>query len=320
MSAQVKALVEKFMPDFPVRHCGKVFTDTTQFMDINYGDVIQLAGKHYLVLKDESERRFGMEDPKFWVKRCRVLETGERKILKLVFHERFPIKIGEFEIQCYRSPTKESRILDLVHGDMRFMQGVTRFDREGNVVRILDIVQGRQVDKHVFNIKADHETYFFDHFPDILGHFITACEAIDYLHLNGEKHGDIRRDHLYMEYETGIYRWIDFDYTFDFHENPYGLDIFGLGSLLIFLVGKQVWSTRDAVQAGFRSDVLNSIEDGDHSLLLKNRLVNLRKLFPYIPVELNNVLMHFSQKTEVFYDNVEEFLAELRPCGRILKR
>jgi hypothetical protein len=58
-------------------------------MRITGGDVIILAGEHYLVLRDEMERSFGVEDPKYWVKRCRHLESGERRILKLVFYETF---------------------------------------------------------------------------------------------------------------------------------------------------------------------------------------------------------------------------------------
>ncbi|MGQ9744603.1 MAG: hypothetical protein ACUVQV_01125 [Dissulfurimicrobium sp.] len=79
---------------------------------------------------------------------------------------------------------------------------------------------------------------FFELFPEIFEKFMGACEAIAFLHSKGEKHGDIRRDHLWLEGGTGRYRWIDFDYTYDFQENPFGLDLFGLGSIFIFLVGK----------------------------------------------------------------------------------
>ena len=81
-------------------------------MNIGYGDVIDLDGKYFLVLRDEKERSFGVEDPKYWVKRCRELSTGERRILKLVFFERFPVSLGSMQIECFRSPRKEARILD----------------------------------------------------------------------------------------------------------------------------------------------------------------------------------------------------------------
>jgi len=320
MSGEVRELITRYSPDFPAQHCGEVFTDTTQFMRINYGDIIALNDLHYLVIRDEAERRFGIEDPKYWVKRCRVLETGERKILKLVFHEDFPMKIGQMEVRCYRSPQKESRILKLVKGDARFMQGETVYDKKKNPVRILDIIHGKQIDALVENLECGHRRYFHEHFPGILEKFLGACEAIAALHDNFEKHGDIRRDHLLVEYETGDYRWIDFDYTFDFHENPFGLDLFGLGSILIFLTGKGVHTVQSAPQMGLDEKIINSITPEDCSILFANRVVNLNKLFPYVPEDLNRILLRFSAGANVFYDTVEELLEELRPVSERLTR
>ncbi len=318
MSAEVRELVERYAPEFPIRYCGRIFTDTTEFMDISYGDVIALEGQHYLVLKDESEKRFGMEDPKFWVKRCRCLENGQRKILKLVFHESFPLKVGDYEVTCHRSPEKEARILDLVRNDVRFMQGISVLDAKRNVVRILDVIRGKRLDEVVHDIEADHETYFHKHLPAILQNFIHACEAIGFLHSKWEKHGDIRRDHLLVEYGTGRYRWIDFDYTFDFHENPFGLDIFGLGNSLIYLIGKGTWTYGRLQQSTLPESVIASITQEDYSLMQQYRIVNLRKIFPYIPEQLNWVLLHFSMGTEIFYDSVEELLTDLHASMKYL--
>lgn len=319
MELSARDLLRDLVPDFPMRHCGRLVFDTSEFMSIDYGDVIVLKDRHYLVLRDESERRFGMEDPKYWVKRCRELETGARKILKLVFHETFPLKIGNFEIRCHRSPEKEARILELVRGDARFMQGESMFDVKNNVVRVLDVIRGKRLDVWVEDIQADHKTYFFEFFPDILEKFIGACEAIAFLHSRWEKHGDIRRDHLWIEYETGAYRWIDFDYAFDFHESPWGLDIFGLGNILLFLTGKAEHTQLTLRQETYPYADLSSISPDDFLLMWPNRLANLRKVFPYIPKELNDVLMHFAAGSYVFYDHVQEFLEELRPCLGLIR-
>ena len=308
----VQELTKQYMPEFPARYCGKIYTDTTEFMDIGYGDVIAVGGKHYMVLKDECERRFGIEDPKYWVKRCRELETGERKILKLVFYERFPMLIGSFTIQCHRSPGKEARILDLVGSDPRFMHGRSFPDEVGNNVRILDIVFGKRLDLIVQDLEEDHPTYLREILPGILENFIEACEAIDFLHRNRETHGDIRRDHLWVEYETGQYRWIDFDYAFDFHENPFGLDMFGLGNILTFLAGKGDHNPAHHPDAGLTAE--------DCSIVFGNRATNLRKIFPDIPPALNNVLMHFSAGTYIFYERVQEMLEDLRPCPDLLRK
>jgi hypothetical protein len=306
-------IISRYAPEFPRKRAGSLLTDTTEFMNIQYGDVIELDGKHFLVLRDEKERSFGVEDPKYWVKRCRQLDTSERKILKLVFYEKFPVSLGSMEIECFRSPRKEARILDLVRGDARFMQGYSRDDAAGNNVRVLDVVRGDLLSLAIDKIEADHRTYFFELLPDILEKFAGACRAIDFLHRHGENHGDIRRDHLWLEHGTGNYVWIDFDYTYEFHESPFGLDIFGLGNLLLFLVGKKFCTTFNMPLPDFdgRTDV--PLEPGDFSLLFKNRLANLRKVYPYVPASLNNVLMHFSCASEVFYPTVGELLEELMP-------
>lgn len=142
MSESVKQILERLQPDAYVDRYGQVYTDTGDFMRITGGDIIVLNNEHYLVLRDEMERSFGIEDPKYWVKRCRHLETGMRRILKLVFYEKFFLQLGEIKVPCYRSPRKEARILDLVRGDDRFMQGFSAEDTAGNNVRVLDVIRG----------------------------------------------------------------------------------------------------------------------------------------------------------------------------------
>jgi hypothetical protein len=310
MDREFRDLVRYYLPDFPIRRIGRLVRDTTDFTSIGYGDVIALGDNHYMVFRDEAERRFGLEDFKFWVKRCKCLETGEPAILKLVFHEEFTQQIGPMKIRSFRSETKEARILDLVRNDPRFMHGFSRFDDAGNLVRVLEIIRGKQMDTIIEDLPGDHLEYFETKLHEMLTLFITACEAIDFLHGNGERHGDIRRDHLWMETRTGTMRWIDFDYAYEAHANPFALDLFGLGNSLLFVVGKQVFTPplfKDMEGA-------NDIIPEDFSLIFKNRLVNLRRLFPYIPKELNTVLMHFAAEAEIYYDSVEEFLDDLRPC------
>lgn len=315
----VAELVKRFRPNLSVGQYGRVVTDTSEFMDIGYGDVIFVGGLHYLVLRDEIERSFGIEDPKSWVKRCVLLETGERRILKLVFYENFPLRLGKLSFQCYRSPEKESRILDLVRGDWRFMQGTTERDEKGNPVRILEIIRGKRIDDVVALLEVDHRTYFFEIFPELFEKFMGACEAIAFLHEHGEKHGDIRRDHLRVESETGRFRWIDFDYTYDFYENPFGLDIFGLGSILTFLVGKDIYHIGELERLGL-VEIIPKLTNEDFSLLYPNRIVNLKKIFPYIPDTLNKILLHFSQGAELGYETVTELLMDMEAARRQLKK
>lgn len=306
-----KELVDLFQPNLSVREYGRVVTDTTEFMSIGPGDVIKIGGRHYLVFRDAVEQGLAYTDNKYWVKKCKELETGDAKLLKLVFNESFHLEYGCVKVKCYRSPTKEARMLDLVHGDIRFMQGRSAEDTAGNRIRIIDIISGKRIDHVVANIKASHEVYFHDLFPDILRKFIGSCEAIQYLHDNGERHGDINLDHLMKEYSTGNLRWIDFDYAYEALTNPFGLDLFGLGQLLACLAGKWLYTPQTVIEQGMDPSLLDALTPGDFSCVHKNEIMNLQKLFPYIPTSLNNILLHFSESAEVGYDSVEELLEEL---------
>ena len=308
--ASARELVERLCPDLAGHRLGRLVTDTSEFMSIGPGDVIAVGGRHHLVHRDAVEEGPGYRDTKYWVKKCVELESGEPKLLKLVFHEQFDLEYGCVKIRCYRSPRKEGRILDLVRGDARFMQGRTARDEAGNRVRIIDIIAGKRIDHVVAKIPADHAAYFRDRFPAILNKFAGACEAIGHLHDLGERHGDINLDHLMREYATGAYRWIDFDYAYEASANPFALDLFGLGRLLACVTGKGMHTMHTARELGLTPD----LDRADFSCVHKNEIMNLKKLFPHIPDRLNRTLLHFSSGAEVAYDTVAELVADLRDC------
>ena len=88
-----------------VRKDVQIFEDTSSYMNISSGTVLRIGGNDYFVLNDAREGRFGIDDqPKFWVKYSIDLETGERKVIKLVFHEEFTVPMGFMRIRCLRSP------------------------------------------------------------------------------------------------------------------------------------------------------------------------------------------------------------------------
>lgn len=291
---------------------GRCFTDTSDFLNIHIGDEIMIDGRRFTVTGEERERRFGVEDPKFWVKRVVEVETGDRKLAKLSFFEEFNTRLGSIVIRCYRSPKKEEQILNLCRERPEFMNGITYHDARNNRVRILDIVRGPNFMLHLDSLRMPHAVYFQKELPDILHHLSDACAAIGFLHRNGFRHGDIRSDHIIVERKSGRYVWIDFDYEFEAPENPFGLDLFGLGNILIYAVGKVFHNSymikNDTYTYG---DLAARLEPEDFSILHPNRLVNLRKLYPYIPLMLNNILMHFSQGAPITYESVDEILEDL---------
>lgn len=296
----------------------RIHTDTTDFFRVDYGDVVLLDGVPFLIRHNAKEGRFGLDDEvKYWVKRAIDLRDGKRKFIKMVFHERFLAHVGTLEFECFRSPRKEARILDLVGEHRNFMHGYSVRDEKGNVIRIIDLIQGIPLSKFVQNIEADHETYYCHHFPGILDQFMECVEAIRFLHEHGEKHGDIRRDHIYIDSDTGDYRWIDFDFNYRHRENIYGYDLFGLGNVLVFLVGRGDVLVQDLNKE--RHPALSVLRESDVNIVFGNRIVNLQKVFPYIPDDLNRILMHFSKGTNWFYENTSQLLNDLGRCRQSIR-
>ena len=197
------------------------------------------------------------------------------------------------------------------------MQGKAYQDEKGNNVRVLDIVKGKNFYRFMQSLEIDHIRYFNEVLPTILGKLLKVFNGIRFLHANNLRHGDIRNDHVIIEEGTGNYVWIDFDYDFDGRENPFSLDIFGVGNLLLNAVGKgfhdmhMISNTPDVY-----GDLADRLKPGDFSILNRWRLMNIRKLYPYVPRMLNDMLMHFSQSSEIYYESVGEVTEDLNRCLR----
>ncbi len=311
-------MIRKWVPRERVPKRVKV-KDTADFFRVDYDDVVVLNDVPYFVRNNEREGRFGLEDKqKFWVKRARNLLTGEVKILKWVFKERFDAKIGNLVFECVRSPQKEARILDLVRGRPDFMQGETVLDSAGKQLRILDYIKGKTMGQLTLEMVADHEDFFFNHYPALLDEFIGVVEAIRFLHENGEKHGDIRRDHIIKDISTGRYRWIDFDFNYRHGESRFGYDLFGLGNVLLFITGRGDMTTHRLLRES--PGLLDRLTLDDVNIVFHNRVNNLKKIYPYIPENLNEILMHFALGAPVYYEYVRELLEDLGEAREELNR
>ncbi len=292
----------------PVRF--NIITDTSDFFRVEYNDVVVLGDVPYWVKRCEKEGRFGLDDePKFWVRRAIELTTGATRILKLVFHEEFITMIAGVKLTCFRSPKKEARLLDLVGSHRNFMHGRWVLDAAGNNVRILEFIRGPRFDDVVTGYGTDHHDYFHNYFSLVLDQFIELVEAIKFLHDHGEKHGDIRRDHIFWDEATQANRWIDFDYNFQQGESLFSFDLQGLGNILIFLAGRGDVLVADLYHK--QRELFDTLWGEDLSIAYKNRVANLKKIYPYVPESLNRILLHFSQGTNFFYENTGQMLEDL---------
>jgi serine/threonine protein kinase len=288
----------------------QVYEDTTAFMAIDFGSVLRLGGNDYLVMGHAREGRFGIdEQPKFWVKSCIDLTSGRRKIVKLVFHESFDSQIGTRIYHCVRSAAKEAEILRATQHDPNFMHGGAVHDRAGNLVRIIDYVDGLSFYEYLRRLEMTQNAYYHQVFPGIIQSVIGCIESIARLHANGLNHGDIRADHILLSSSTGPFTWIDFDYEVD--DSDY--DVFCLGNVLLQAVGKGRHSLHDVrLNPTMYPDYQGTLTYEDMSLMFRHRVANLRKLFPLVARDLNDILMRFSVASTSPYRTVEDLLTDLR--------
>jgi hypothetical protein len=306
----VRELLARRAGDAPAPDSFRIVEDTTEFHRIQDGDVVVLGGTALLIRGFEREGRFGLEDePKHWVRRAVDLADGTAKVVKFVFREQFETRIGELAIRRFRSPRKEARILDLVRDEPHFMHGRWELDAAGNNVRILEYIRGRRFDEIVADLGADHNDYFHRFFPDVLARYVELVHAIGFLHERGEKHGDIRRDHVIWDRERDLDRWIDFDYDYVHGESAFAFDLQGLGNVLIFLAGRG-----DVLVPELRREqpgLCARLCAEDLNISFCNRVANLRAIYPYVPASLNAVLLHFSAGANLFYDAAGQLLEDL---------
>jgi len=126
-----------------------------------------------------------------------------------------------------------------------------------------------------------------------------SFEAIQFLKDSGLCHGDIRNDHIIIERKSKRFVWIDFD-------------LWSLGNILNFVVGKGIRTFHEVYSSGlFSQQVRDNISEADASAFWQYRVMNLKKLYPYIPDALNDILLHFTVSTDSYYTGIGEVIRDL---------
>jgi len=287
----------------------RVLRDTTNFMMIDRGDVLELGGHPYLVCGNEREGRFGIDDqPKYWVKRAVSLLTGRVHVIKLVFHESFSTGVNGEQYTCERSARKEAQVLGAVRGHPNFMHGNAVLDEAGNLVRIIDFIEGQTLLEYLGGLKISHEQYVDQILPQVLAETYDCIAGIAYLHGRGLCHGDIRNDHVIIDAHTGRARWIDFDFT----RPSLGFDVWSLGNVLNCVLAKGFVTFHGL--RGSLPALLDRLTDEDASVFFPHRLMNLDKVYPHLPQGLTRMLRRFAVGGCERYQRADQVLDDLGAC------
>ena len=287
----------------------RVLRDTSNFIDIDRGDVLDLAGHPYLVLGHEREGRFGIDDqPKYWVKRAVSLRTGRMHVLKLVFHESFSTEVHGQHHACERSASKEARVLEVVRDHPNFMHGTAVLDQGANLVRVIDFIEGQTLLQYLGDLTLSHEQYLERALPRLLAETYDCVAGIAYLHGRHLCHGDIRNDHIILDARTGRARWIDFDYT----RPSLAFDVWSLGNVLNCVLAKGFVTFHELRKS--RPNLLARLGDEDASVFFPHRVMNLDKIYPHLPPCLVRMLRRFARGDCARYQRADEVRDDLGSC------
>ncbi|OFX24183.1 MAG: hypothetical protein A2V77_07635 [Anaeromyxobacter sp. RBG_16_69_14] len=291
----------------------RVLRDTSNFMAIDRGDILELDGHPYLVRGNEREGRFGIDDqPKYWVKRAVSLLNGQVYIVKLVFLESFSTGVNGEQYACERSAQKEAQVLDAVRFHPNFMHGRGVLDEGGNLVRIVDFIEGPTLLEYVGGLTMPHEQYVEETLPQLLAQTHDCIAGIAYLHSEGLCHGDIRNDHIILDDHSGWARWIDFDFT----RPSLAFDVWSLGNVLNCVLAKGFVSFHGLRTS--RPEVLGRMSDDDASAFFPHRLMNLDKVYPHLPQCLSAILRRFASGSCARYERADQIVDDLGACMHAL--
>jgi len=287
----------------------RVVRDTSNFIAVDRGDVLVLAGHPYLVLGHEREGRFGIDDqPKYWVKRAVSLRTGRMHVVKLVFHESFSTMVHGRHYACERSAQKEAQVLEAVREHPNFMHGMAVLDEGANLVRIVDFIEGRNLMHHLGGLDMSHEQYQERELPALLAETHDCVAGIAFLHGRQLCHGDIRNDHLILDAESGRARWIDFDYT----RPSLAFDVWSLGNVLNCVLAKGFVTFHELRRS--RPDLLARLGKEDASVFFPHRVMNLDKIYPELPPCLVRMLRRFAAGDCARYERADQVRDDLGAC------
>jgi len=229
--------------------------------------------------------------------------------VKLVFEESFTTRVANEAFECMRSAAKEARILEVVRDHPSFMHGRAVADAAGNLVRIIEFIQGDTLLAY-FGARGGlkHEEYTERLLPQMMAKAWHCFSGIAFLHTQGFCHGDIRNDHLILDDTDGRARWIDFDFT----RPSLTFDVWSLGNVLNCVVAKGFVTFHNLQLT--RPDLASKVDRSDASIFFPHRVMNVDKIYPWIPQRLVPILRRFAVAGTTRYERADQVVSDLGDC------
>ena len=283
----VKELVKNTIRNI-VASSRKIIEDTTKKK--NVGDIVRLGRARYRIVRSRHNT--------FHTKKARRLDTNEYVWLK--FHLA-GAQMGKMEAR--RIKKLQERPID------HFVNGQTFEDSKGNIVNIFEHIEGETLHEVIQGIKVGHREYFKDHFPDLALKLLDLARALQELHERLKiTHSDIHLKNIIIQ--DGTRKPFLIDYDFPIMSERYS-DIEELGLSLLDLALKSTCAEGSHTLYDFPKLEFTGGELWDEEVIL-----NARKIYSYIPEDINNILLRFADDCENRYKTASEFADDLEKALR----
>jgi hypothetical protein len=173
---------------------------------------------------------------------------------------------------------------------------------------VIDFIQGKTVLKVLGDLEMTHERYVDEVLPRLLVEILDCFSGIVGLHDRGLCHGDIRNDHLILDSQDGRARWLDFDFV----RASLVFDVWTMGNVLNCVLAKGFVTFHGLRQS--RPDVRDRVDGRDASAFFRHRVMNVDRLFPYLPPCFAAMLRRFCAGATVRYERAEQIASDLGAC------
>lgn len=202
------------------------------------------------------------------------------------------------------------------------VRGYSLVDESGDILIVTEFTEGEKLQDYLSEFGVDHKRYFLESFPEILNNFMGAIRGVEHIVKNGF-YNEFAIYHIWIDKKTGRYILFDFDLPSTELSKLQALKdlesstISNIGGSLCEIVAPLGIYEYEAVHDEEMYFDELGITDADFNEY--NLLVDLQKVYPYIPDELNKILLRFGRDASNPYTSISELYSDLESVVKLLK-